>query len=137
MCYPLKLKQSPFHRLFYVYPAVLLGLAFAVTGYDAFAQGQTGIVPIITNDPVSEYLTKGGLTGLIGLILFFYRRDYLSVLTAKDDATDVMARMVEQQTRAATEAAIALNQSTMTIAANTQALQRLAERLDNSRSKSV
>lgn len=137
MCYPIKVRSSPFHHWFHVYPIVLVSLGLAMASYDLLAQGQTGIVPLVTNDPVTEYLTRGGLVSLIGLILFFYRRDYLKVLNAKDDAMDVMTRMVESQTRAATESAIALNASTMIIAANTQALQRLAERLDNTRGKSA
>lgn len=94
-----------------------------------FAQAQTGIVPIITNDPVSEYLTKGGSYALIALILFFYRRDYSKALESKTDAMEIATRMVEASTKAQTESAIALNASTLTIAANTQALQRLIDRL--------
>lgn len=99
--------------------------------------GQTGIVPIITSDPITEYLTKGGAYGVIGLLLYFYRRDWSKALDFSKDNSEVLTGIVMAATKAQTESALAVSASTQAVrdsttalSANTAALQRILDRLD-------
>lgn len=112
--------------------------------YVLIAQGQTGIVPIISTDPLTEYLTKGGTYAIIALLLYFYRRDWSKALDSSKDFADVLTRIVESSTKAQTESAIAVTASTQAVmastaatTANTAALQRLLDRLEASKTRNV
>ncbi len=112
--------------------------------YTLLAQGQTGIVPVISSDPVSEYLTKGGAFAIIAILLSFYRRDWGRALDTSKEQMTILTRLVESATKAQTESAVALNASTTAVAAstvaisaNTAALQRLLDRLDASKARAV
>lgn len=96
------------------------GLYMAVSIADA--QGQTGIVPLVTNDPVAEYLTKGGAFAVILVILFFYRRDWKTAVDFWQDQHKTTTELVQQATKAQAENSAALRE-------NSLVLQRLADKL--------
>ncbi len=109
-----------------------------------FAQGQTGIVPIITNDPIGEYLTKGGSAAVILIMFYFYRRDFLSGAADSKEEKRAMIELVQAATKAQTEVAVTLNTciramdaSTAATASNTSAVQRLTDHLQHPVSKST
>lgn len=99
----------------------LFYLALDATG--AYAQNTTGIVPLVTNDPVAEYLTKGGAFAVILVILFFYRRDWKTAVEFWQNQHQITTDLVEKATRAQADNSAALRE-------NSSVLQRLTDKLN-------
>lgn len=124
---------GPFVAVYMVVMLTTLLIAQGIPG----GPGVTGIGTLVTNDPISEYLSKGGPVAVIGFLLFFYRRDWNTALVASQSQSDRFMQIVEASTKAQTESAIALNSAISALAAltiatsgNTVAIQRFSDRLD-------
>lgn len=96
-----------------------LVLAFATLSAGlVYAQGVTGVGNLITNDPISQYLDKGGIAIMMAVLLYFYR----TVLESAKSQSEVLLKIVEASTKAQTEFAIALNASTQAVANSVSAI---------------
>lgn len=95
--------------------------------WPATAASQTsGIVPLVTNDPIAEYLTKGGAFAVILVILFFYRRDWKTAVDFWQNQSQMTTQLVQQATASQTENSAALRE-------NSAILQRLADQIGGER----
>lgn len=98
----------------WVFAGVLM--AYLLSVIPAFAQGTSGIVPLVTNDPISEYLTKGGSFAVIFILLFFYRRDWRTAVDFWKDQHKTTTELVQQATKAQTDNSAAIRENSMLIA---------------------
>lgn len=108
----------------------LLGIVFlacaSLHAGVAFAQGVTGVGTLVSNDPLSMYLDKGGVVVMAAVLLYFYR----TVIESSREQSQILIRIVETSTRAQTESSLA-------VIANTAMLQRILDRIDNPKAKTA
>lgn len=88
--------------------AVLVALACASLGAETAPTS-------ISLDPIAEFLTKGGPYASVMVILFFYRRDYKTVVDFWKDQSKAMSDLTKQSTSAQVETAAAMRELTNVI----------------------
>lgn len=69
----------------------------------------------ISLDPIAEFVTKGGPYASVMVILFFYRRDYKTVVDFWKDQSKATADLAKQSTSAQVETAAAMRELTTVI----------------------
>lgn len=113
-------------------------VGFAIIAYSTlfagivFAQGVTGVGNLITNDPISTYLDKGGTVMTWGILLYFYR----TLMESTKEQSSVLIRIVADSTKSATESALAQGALARAIEANTSATQALSARINSDKPRS-
>lgn len=100
---------------FLMMTCAVTAMVYACSILPAYAQGATGIVPLVTNDPISEYLTKGGAFAVIFVLLFFYRRDWQTAVEFWKDQHRTTTELIQQAARAQADNSAAVRENSLLI----------------------